>query len=108
MATTSKKLVKIASACEGKIYGHVPGHQYHDVYVTIFRRAGGYRCCVAETWGSCQGYDEEHGRREVSGRGESIHGAVEDARRLAENAGIDEEYLTTALSSAEDEAEDAE
>lgn len=95
---------ELASTTAGKAYGHVPGHRYHDVDVTISRRGGKHRCHVVESWGSAQGYDEEHGRREAIGRGESVEAAVEAARRRAVQAGITCEYLERALSIAEDSA----
>ena len=92
----------------GKQYGHVPGHQYHDVDVTITRRSSGrWRVSVLETWGSAQGYDEEHGRKTVVGRGDDLDSALADARDLAERADIDAAFLAEALSEAADEAEDA-
>lgn len=92
----------------GDKYGHVPGHSYHDVEVTISVRSGRYRCHVLETWGSCQGCDEEHGRREIVGRGHTIEQCAREARGLAQEAGVKTEYLVQALSQAQDEAEDAE
>jgi hypothetical protein len=62
---------------------------------------------VVESWGSAQGYDEEHGRREVIGRGTIVETATEDARVRARDAGITYEYLEQALSLAEDEALEA-
>jgi hypothetical protein len=100
---------QLASQGAGKEYGHVPGHTYHDVDVVVSRRGEGkYRCHVVESWGSCQGHDEEHGRREAVGRGGSIREAVGEARGRAKEAGVVCEYLEQALSLAEDEAEEAE
>jgi len=62
---------------------------------------------VCQSWGICQSYDEEHGRREVIGRGSSIVAACYNARERAEAAGIGREYLMQALSQAEDAAEEA-
>lgn len=98
---------QLASASDGVAYGHVPGHQYHDVDAVLSRRGGKFRCHVVESWGSAQGYDEEHDRREVVGRGESVKEAVAEARREAAAAGIECGYLATALSQAADEAEEA-
>ena len=95
---------ELAKESAGVAYGHVPGHQYHDVDVVISERDGKFRCHVVESWGSAQGYDEEHGRREAIGRGDSISQAVEDARSRAKDAGIECEYLEQALSKAEDAA----
>lgn len=107
----------VSEASAGKAYGHVPGHQYHDVDVVISVRppAGAgigpnvsrpWRVHVVESWGSAQGYDEEHGRREAVGRGEGIEEACQSARDRAAKAGIECEYLEQALSKAEDAAED--
>lgn len=97
---------ELANESAGKAYGHVPGHQYHDVDVVVSTRRGLYRCHVVESWGSAQGYDEEHGRREVIGRGDSIRAAVVDATERAIAAGIAVGYLTNAVSQAEDAAEE--
>jgi hypothetical protein len=97
-----------ATGSAGREYGHVPGHQYHDVDVTISRRPSGrWRVEIIETWGSAQGYDEEHGRKTVIGRGEELDDAVRDAERLAEKADIETDYLAEALSEAADQAEEA-
>ncbi len=92
----------------GKEYGNVPGHRFHDVTVTIRKRkTGRWPVRVLETWGVCQpGHNEEHGGKEVVGRGEDLNEAVADAERLAERAGINTEYLAQALCQAADEAED--
>lgn len=103
-----KSHTELARESAGNEYGHVPGHQYHDVDVVISRRGDKYRCHVVESWGSCQGYDEEHGRREAIGRGESIRECVVDARGRAADAGIVCEYREQALSLAEDAATEAE
>lgn len=100
---------QIAEASVGRAYGHVPGHQYHDVDVVISMRpnvARPWRCHVVESWGSAQGYDEEHGRREAVGRGASIEEACQSARDRAESAGIECEYLESAICLAEDRAEE--
>lgn len=99
---------ELANVSVGKEYGHVPGHQYHDVDVVISRKDDRYRVHVVESWGSAQGYDEEHGRVEVVGRGDSLQEAIREARQQANDAGIAEkgaEYLARALSAAEDEIE---
>lgn len=101
-----KSHVELSNESAGKPYGHVPGHQYHDVDVVVSRKGDKFRCHVVESWGSAQGYDEEHGRREVIGRGDSIGECVADARDRAGSAGIVCEYLETALSLAEDAAEE--
>ena len=105
-AYTPKSHEQLASESTGRAYGHVPGHQYADVDVVVSTRGDKFRCHVVESWGSAQGYDEEHGRREVVGRGESIRGAVADARTRAKAAGIGPDYLEESLSKAEDSAEE--
>lgn len=104
-----KSHTELASTSTGKPYGHVPGHCYCDVDVVISHKpgTGSFRVHVVESWGSCQGYDEEHGRSEVIGRGESIRRAVADARERAKAADIKMEYAEQSLSKAEDEAEEA-
>lgn len=102
-----KSHAELASESAGLAYGHVPGHQYHDVDVVVSSRGEKYRCHVCESWGSAQGYDEEHGRREVIGRGDSIRSAVGDARSRARDAGIVCEYMEQAMSLAEDTAEES-
>jgi hypothetical protein len=101
-----KSHVRLAGHWAGDEYGHVPGHQYHDVDVVISTRGGKYRCHVVESWGSAQGYDEEHGRREVVGRGDSIRAAVSEARAGADRAGIDAGLASQALLVAADGAEE--
>lgn len=101
-----KSHTELASESAGKAYGHVPGQQYHDVDVVVSTRSDKFRVHICESWGSAQGYDEEHGRREAIGRGDSIREAIEDARERAARAGIETEYLEQALSLAEDAAEE--
>lgn len=105
MAATKSKWTELAECNVGTPYGHVPGHQYNDVTVTIENRGGDYRCRVLEVWGSAQGYDEEHGRKSVVGRGASVSEAVQDAKGLAVEAEIDGNYLAQALSQARDKAD---
>lgn len=94
-------------ATAGRPYGHVPGHHYHDVDVWIQRSANSrWFVTVLETWGSCQGRDEEHGRHQICGRGKSLDDAQAQAERLAQAAGINQEYLAQALSQAASEAEE--
>ena len=77
MAKAKAKMTRLA--CTGRAYGHVPGHDYLDV--EIFRRKSDYLLRI--TWGSDQGYEEEHGREEYAR--ETI-GAVRDValRRTAQ------------------------
>ena len=97
---------ELANVKVGKEYGHVPGHQYHDVAVVVSTRNGKFRCHVCESWGSSQGYDEEHGRSEVIGRGDSISQACAESKSRAIAAGIQPNFLVQAISQAEDSAEE--
>jgi len=99
--------VTLADVSVGTAYGHVPGHQYHDVDVMISRKGDRYRCQIVETWGSAQGYDEEHGRKEAIGRGGSTTEASDQARATAQEADIHRSFLARALSQAIDQAEEA-
>lgn len=108
---TTKNWNTIAESCKGTPYGHVPGHQYHDVEVTIGQRGEKYRVEVLETWGSAQGFDQEHGRNKVVAIDGDLDSAVRIANSRAQTAGIREDYMIQALSSAHsdalDEIEDA-
>jgi hypothetical protein len=112
-AYAPKTHTELASASAGKAYGHVPGHQYHDVDVVISRSTKEtaidalFRCHIVESWGSAQGYDEEHGRREVVGRDRTIEGAASSACDYAKAAGMSDECLHQALSQAIDAALEA-
>lgn len=91
----------------GKSYGHVPGHHYHDVEVSIERKTNGrWMVDILETWGNNQGYDEEQGKRQVIGRDSTLDAAVERAERLAITAGIEKSFMAQSLSQAASEAEE--
>ena len=93
---------KTTTGRAGKPFGHVPGHQYHDIEATITQTTTGrWRVRILETWGSAQGTDEEHGRKYATGRAESLDEAIIDARRRADAAGIGPEYLDGAIDEAE-------
>lgn len=99
MSTTKAKEYK---GDAGAPYGHVPGHQYHDVDVVLRQsRGGGWQMTAKETWGSAQGYDEEHGRHQATGYGDT---PVEAARDLRGNAAAikSRDYLESAISEALD------
>ena len=98
---------QLSSVCIGTPYGHVPGHQYHDVEVLISRKGEKYRCHVVESWGSAQGYDEEHGRKEVIGRSADLEEAACQALSEALAVEIEQVYLRQAMSQAIDEALEA-
>lgn len=96
---------QLASTSKGIPYGHVPGHQYHDVDVVVSQsRDGKFRCHIVESWGSAQGYDQEHGRIEATGRGETIKAAVIEAKEISVEAGMDTSYLAQAVAKAIDQA----
>jgi phosphoribosyl-ATP pyrophosphohydrolase len=98
------KTIKVASSA-GTEYGHVPGHQYHDAKVRITRaRSGRWTVTLRETWGSCQGHDEEHGRKTVMACARTLEDAVEQAQRKAEAADLHKSYTAQALSCAEAKA----
>lgn len=98
---------ELARASAGKEYGHVPGHRYHDVDAIVTRRGDKFRCQLVETWGSAQGYDEEHGRREVATRSGCYLAAMREAQDRAAAAGMDSDYVSQALATLADEADDA-
>lgn len=92
----------------GRAYGHIPGHDYRDVDVTVTRSSKGrWKLEVLETWGSAQGYDEEHGRREVYACSSNLEKAGEAAERAGLAAGMNETYLVQALSKAIHAADEA-
>ena len=98
------KIIKVASSA-GEPYGHVPGHRYHDVDVTITRaRSGRWTVTLVETWGSCQGHDEELDRNTVMACARTLEDAVEQAQRRAEAADLHKSYTAQALSCAEAKA----
>lgn len=97
-----------ATGSAGTADGHVPGHWYTDVGVTISRsRKGNWSVEILQTTGSAQGYDEEHERKKVIGRSEDLRDAVSDARQRAKNAGIGPHHVEEALSEAEQKAHEA-
>lgn len=97
----------LAESEKGTPYGHVPGHQYHDVAVTIGKRGEKIRVEVVEVWGSAQGYDEEHGRNRVVAIDADLDAAVRIANSRSKEAGIREDYMIQALSTAHADAVDA-
>jgi len=105
-AYSPKSHTELARVTIGDDYGHVPGNTYHDIDIVVSTLSDKYRVHVCENWGSAQGFDEEHGRREVIGRGNSISEAIANARESAGRAGIETGYLEQALTQAEDTAEE--
>jgi hypothetical protein len=70
------KTMKTIETSAGKPYGHVPGHDYHDVDCMLREQRGGYVCVLTETWGTG---DEERGRNICRGVGPTPDGACRDA-----------------------------
>ena len=98
------KTIKVTSSA-GEAYGHVPGHRYHDVDVSITRaRSGRWTVTLVETWGSCQGHDEELDRKTVMACARTLEDAVVEANRKAEAADLDKSFTAQALSCAGAEA----
>ena len=102
-----REWIKIGDARKGTEFGHVPGHQYHDVEVTISQSGEALRVTVLETWGSAQDGDKEHGRNSVVAIDGDLATAVIIATARAHDAGIRKEYLIQALSIAQANAFDA-
>jgi hypothetical protein len=96
----------IAEGCAGVPYGHVPGHQYHDVEVAIGVRGRTFRAVALETWGSAQGHNQEHGRKKVVARNADAQEALREIKRLAKEAGLHEQYLPQAYSACLDALSD--
>lgn len=85
----------------GTPYGHCPGHQYRDVTVEIMRSdKSWWTVRIVESWGCNQGYDEEHGNKEVVGEGSTLEEAVAEAKDYALQAEIGMMYGSQALSQA--------
>jgi hypothetical protein len=70
------KWTKIGEGCSG-IWG-TPGTPYDRVYVWIWSRSSRCRVMIRNTYGSHQGYLQEHGRSEVI-----CHGDRHDWRSVA-------------------------
>lgn len=96
---------KVFEASNRKPYGHVPGHQYHDVDGTLTETKHGWRCELLETWGSAQVSDEEHGRKLASGRADNPIEAVTAAKIEAREIGMDLQYLAATCAELMSEAE---
>jgi len=100
--------VELASENVGKTGGHTSEDDYQDVDVRVCRRGTTYRVNVMVTWGSSQGYGQEHGRRRIMGVSNSLDGAVEAAEAGVILVGLTPEYATQVLSIAHADAVDAE
>ena len=103
---TKRQWTQLAENSAGKEFGHVPGHYYHDVDVTISQSGDKFRVEVLETWGSAQEDDEEHGRNRVVAIDSDLDAAVRIANARAQQAGINEKYMIQALSGAHADAVD--
>lgn len=101
----------IGEGCAGKAYGHVPGHQFHDVEVAVALRAsdGRFRAAARETLGCSQGRgrDQTNECRDVVGFGDTLAEALAQVQDRASSAGFNTEYLVRAVCRAQDEAENA-
>ena len=90
----------ITTEYKGKRFRHVPGNHYHDVNVFIYNQGKNYRVKIKEVWGSAQGYDEEHGHKEVIAINDNLNDAIKIAMKRVEKAGNNQEYLIQAVSYA--------
>lgn len=90
-------MAKITTSA-GNPYGHVPGHNYIDADLVSTPK----KCKITITWGSSQGYDEEHGREEYTRTGRDQADAIAKCRdaALAEQNGESRRYIETAASRA--------
>lgn len=82
------------------------GDASHHVHVLISTRNARYRVYITESWGSETNEESCH-RRIVAARGLTIGDAVEVAISRSREAGVFMELLISAISQAEDHAEDA-
>lgn len=95
------------SVATGSPGGHVPGHPYHDVKVTVNRKINGrWLVTILETWGSNRGHDEEIGRRQVIGREATLEKTLEQARQLGLRVGMKKALLEQSISLAASEAKE--
>jgi len=92
----------LAEVTVGAPDGHVLGHHFHDVEVTIGRRGIRYRVEVVELQGSSQGRgrDDVQSERRVVAIELDLDLAVRIASSRARQAGVAVEYLVQALSIA--------
>jgi hypothetical protein len=102
-----RQWTELAECTKGTAYGHVPGHQYHDVTATISHNGTQHRVEVLEVWGSAQGYDQEHGRNRIVAIDADLDTAVRTANARARQADIRVDYMIQALSGAHADALDA-
>jgi hypothetical protein len=97
--------IPLANETRGNRYGHLPGHDYHDVNLAIFHRwhktkGSRIKVEVLETWGVAERGDEERGRRRVTAIEDTLSAAISGADDQARGTGIHLGYLAEALLSA--------
>ena len=92
--TAKKKTAPRYDYTAGRSYGHVPGHQYHDVEAVLTpSNYRGWKCSLTYVWGSCQGATgndardlQQHGVLLVAEYGATPWDAADEAvRRLSEH-----------------------
>lgn len=99
-----EKWKDIADVKVGLKYGHVPGNNFHDVYAMLLQKGNRYRVDLVEQRGSCQGRDELHDEKVVSGYGDTIEDACEVAEERAQMADMEMEYVVQAIDKLRREA----
>ena len=91
----------------GKAHGRGPGHNYHDLQVTIGRKHNGrWSVNIIESWGTDSGFDEEQAQKHVTGRDATLELALDRATRLAVAASIDQSFLEKSLNQAVNQAKE--
>lgn len=101
------------TATAGKAYGHVPGHTYHDVTITLRSRLGLWSATATEVTGCCQGYrpgfgelQQQHSCKTVrEGGHQTIESALRAIERKAIAAGMPADYVRTACAEVVDEVD---
>ena len=84
-----------------------PGSGFYITSVAVAKLANGrFRATLSESWGSNQGYLEEHGGNEVKGRGATWAEAISNAEQRARDAKFNMKYLAQAVGDAESACED--
>lgn len=99
------------SATAGKAYGHVPGHTYHDVTITLRSRLGLWSAKATEVTGSCQGWSpsagelrQGHSYRSIRDGGhDTIERVLTAIERKAIAAGMPADYVRTACAEVAEE-----
>lgn len=81
---------------------------FHAVHALVTTRAKRIRVHVVECWGASNSPEgEELGRRVINARGDTVSEAIETALTRSREAGMFAELMVSALSQAEDIAEEA-